>query len=115
MSAVKEARGLLESRLAELEQEGTGIKNALNQLDFETRNGNGPARRPKGRRPGRPKKRGSTTRKDDVLKLVKAQPGIQTKDIAKRLKIKPNYLYRLVGDLEKEKAIKKDGRKLYAA
>ncbi len=29
------------------------------------------------------------------------------------MKIKPNYLYRVLGDLQKEKRVRKDGRKYY--
>ena len=31
------------------------------------------------------------------------------------MKIKPNYLYRVLGDLEKEGRVKKDGRQYYPA
>ncbi len=31
------------------------------------------------------------------------------------MKIKPNYLYRVLGDLEKEKRVKKKGRQYYPA
>ena len=36
------------------------------------------------------------------MKLVKANPGITASEIAKQMKIKPNYLYRVMGDLQKE-------------
>ena len=44
-----------------------------------------------------------------------AQPGISASDVAKTMKIKPNYLYRVLGDLEKEGRVKKDGRQYYPA
>jgi hypothetical protein len=31
------------------------------------------------------------------------------------MKIKPNYLYRVLGDLEKERRVKKQGRQYYPA
>jgi len=42
--------------------------------------------------------------------LVEEQPGLSASAIAKRLKIKPNYLYRVLGDLEKEGRVRKEGR-----
>ena len=36
-------------------------------------------------------------------------------DVAKQMKIKPNYLYRVLGDLEKEGRVKKDGRNYHPA
>jgi len=44
------------------------------------------------------------------VKLVKDNPGISASEIAKRLKIKPNYLYRVMGDLQKEGRVSKKGR-----
>ena len=44
------------------------------------------------------------------MKLVKSNPGITASEIAKKLKIKPNYLYRVMGELEKEGEVTKKGR-----
>ncbi len=44
------------------------------------------------------------------MKLVADNPGISASEIAKKMKIKPNYLYRVLGDLEKEGRVKKKGR-----
>jgi predicted transcriptional regulator len=49
------------------------------------------------------------------VKLIESQPGISASDVAKTMKIKPNYLYRVLGDLEKEGRVKKDGRQYYPA
>jgi DNA-binding IclR family transcriptional regulator len=49
------------------------------------------------------------------VKLIEGQPGISAADVAKAMKIKPNYLYRVLGDLEKEGRVKKDGRQYYPA
>ncbi len=49
------------------------------------------------------------------MKLIEGQPGISASDVAKQMKIKPNYLYRVLGDLEKEGRVKKDGRQYYPA
>ena len=50
-----------------------------------------------------------------TVELIASQPGISASDVAKTMKIKPNYLYRVLGDLEKEGRVKKDGRQYYPA
>ena len=45
--------------------------------------------------------------------LIEKSPGINASDVAKTMKIKPNYLYRVLGDLEKEGRVKKQGRKYF--
>jgi hypothetical protein len=52
------------------------------------------------RRRGRP--RGSGNRAKQALELVRAQPGITIADMAKAMKIQPNYLYRVMPTLEAE-------------
>ena len=47
------------------------------------------------------------------MNLVEGSPGISASEIAKSMKIKPNYLYRVLGDLEKEGRVKKKGRKYF--
>lgn len=47
------------------------------------------------------------TEADDVFDVVKEFPGIPSADIAKKTKLKPNRVYRLLGDLEKAGRIKK--------
>jgi hypothetical protein len=61
-----------------------------------------------GVRPGRPK--GSGERSVQALKLVSEHPGIQIPDLAKRMGIKQNYLYRVLPALQKEGKITKQGR-----
>jgi len=56
--------------------------------------GSAPVRR------GRP--RGSGSRAQEALKLVHEHPGITIADLAKRMKIKANYLYRVLPQLEKD-------------
>ncbi|HEU5253478.1 MAG TPA: hypothetical protein VFU16_09170 [Solirubrobacterales bacterium] len=65
--------------------------------------------------PRRRRKRRGGTRADQAVKLIESQPGISASDVAKTMKIKPNYLYRVLGDLEKEGRVKKDGRQYYPA
>jgi hypothetical protein len=126
-NVLDEARQLVEQRLADLEEERKRLERALSELG-----GSGTTRGR--RRPGRPrgsssKNSGSTTtgaprrrrkrrggtRADQAVKLIEEQPGISASDVAKTMKIKPNYLYRVLGDLEKEGRVKKDGRQYYPA
>ena len=48
------------------------------------------------------------------MKLIKANPGITAVEVAKKMRIKPNYLYRVLGDLQKEGRVEKSGRKYTA-
>jgi DNA-binding IclR family transcriptional regulator len=119
-----EARDLVMKRLAELDDERKRLERALVEL------GGKAVSRATGRRPGRPRgsgkkaagrpargtkkrRRRSGTRADQAVGLVEGSPGISASDIAKQMKIKPNYLYRVLGDLEKEKRVKKKGRKYF--
>ena len=126
-----EARDLVTKRLAELDDERKRLERALAELG-------GKAARKAGRRPGRPKgstskkstrakksttakkgtrrrKRRGGTRADQAVNLIKQNPGITASEIAKSMKIKPNYLYRVLSDLEKQKRVKKKGRTYSAA
>jgi hypothetical protein len=73
--------------------------------------GGGPAptrrRRAAGRR-GRP--RGTGTRSKQALELVRARPGITIGEMADAMKIKANYLYRVMPALEAEGQVKKRDR-----
>jgi hypothetical protein len=60
-----------------------------------------------GRR-GRPK--GSGTRGVEALALVTASPGITIPEIAEKMAIKQNYLYRVLPGLAKDGLVVKDGR-----
>jgi len=122
-NVVDEARQLIHNRLAELEDERKRLEGALKELGGKvTRRGPG---RPRGAAKAtsgggaggtrkRRKRRGGT-RADQAVKLIESQPGISASDVAKTMKIKPNYLYRVLGDLEKEGRVKKDGRQYYPA
>jgi CRP-like cAMP-binding protein len=57
---------------------------------------------------GRPK--GSGTRGIEALELVKANPGITIPEIAEKIGIKQNYLYRVLPGLEQDGLVIKDGR-----
>jgi DNA-binding IclR family transcriptional regulator len=63
---------------------------------------------PKARRGGRPK--GGGKRATEALSLVRAQPGITIPELAAKIPIKQNYLYRVLPGLEKEGKLEKKGR-----
>jgi hypothetical protein len=70
-----------------------------------------PARRRSARgtpRRGRP--RGTGTRSRQALELVRARPGITISEMADAMKIKANYLYRVMPALEAEGQVKKRDR-----
>jgi hypothetical protein len=58
---------------------------------------------------GRRRRRGGT-RADQALKLVQANPGITIPDLAGRMKIKQNYLYRVLPGLEADGLVRREGR-----
>jgi hypothetical protein len=127
-----EARELIQKRLADLDDERKRLERALAELG-----GSAPARRSPGRprgskssakaaakpspkastastpTPRRRRKRRGGTRADQAVSLIEGQPGISASDVAKTMKIKPNYLYRVLSDLEKEGRVKKQGRKYF--
>lgn len=118
---LNDARELVEKRLGELNEERERLERALAELGGKARRSPG---RPRGRSkaaaagtstPTR-KRRGRTgKRAEQAVQLIEKQPGISASDVAKAMKIKPNYLYRVLGGLEKEGRVKKDGRQYYRA
>lgn len=121
-----EARALVQGRLDEIETERKRLVRAIAELNGDapkpgrprkaTAAKKAPPAKAKGEEPAAPKKRRSRkggTRADEAVALIAKQPGISASDIAKTMKIKPNYLYRVLGDLEKEKRVKKDGRNYF--
>lgn len=107
-----EARRLIEKRLAELDEERKRLERAVAQLD------GGAERRGRGRPPrrrGKMRRRRKGGRSAQVQKLISANPGTTVPDIAKSLKVKPPYLYTLLGKLAKEGAVQKKGRQYFPA
>jgi hypothetical protein len=117
-AVLDDAREMISKRLDELNEERRQLERALVHLGGKVI----------GRRPGRPpgsKAKAATKRAsgkrgrrgggraDQTVALVEKSPGIGASDIAKKLRIKPNYLYRVLGDLEKEGRVKKDGRRYF--
>ena len=70
-------------------------------------NGAAPSTPPGSGRRGRPRRSGS--RAQEALRLVQRHPGMTVGELATRMKIKPNYLYRLLPQLQKDgKIVKRD-------
>lgn len=112
-----QARALIAERIKDLDEERKRLERALSDL--------GGARRG----PGRPKKDTSSTaaptrrrrrrrggtRSDQTLKLVQENPGISASEVAAKLKIKPNYVYRVMAGLQEEGKVVKKGREYHPA
>lgn len=85
----------------------------------------GPGRPPGSRGPGRPpgsgrkttarktttrkttRRRRTGTRRDQALELIKQNPGLSVSDIAERMGIRQNYLYRVTQELQKQRLVKR--------
>ena len=112
-----DARDLVRKRLSELDEERRRLERALKDLGGK-KAGRRPGR-PRGssrkkasgrKKPTRRRTRRGKTRGDQAVALIRKKPGITASEIAKSMKIKPNYLYRVLSDLEKQKRVKKKGR-----
>jgi DNA-binding IclR family transcriptional regulator len=122
-NVLDEARQLVERRLAELDDERSRLERALAELGGKAKRSPGrprgsastPTKASSGGGPKKRRRRKGGTRGDQAVELITSQPGISASDVAKTMKIKPNYLYRVLGDLEKEGRVKKDGRQYYPA
>jgi transposase-like protein len=121
-NVLDEARQLVQKRLADLDEERKRLERALAELGGKvTKRAPGRPRGSSNSKPATPtgtrrrRKRRGGTRADQAVTLITNQPGISASDVAKQMKIKPNYLYRVLGDLEKEGRVKKDGRQYYPA
>jgi hypothetical protein len=111
------AAALLKERIRELDAERSKLERALASLTDGREGRRGPGR-PRGSRAtsakasptGRRRGRRRSTRADQAVRLIKANPGISASEVARQMKIKPNYLYRVLGDLQNDGRVKKDGR-----
>jgi transposase-like protein len=138
-NVLDEALNLVKKRLAELDEERQRLERALAELggtvtgSVARRPGRPPGSGKRG--PGRPRKTASAaasasaspatprrrrrrrggTRADQAVALVEQNPGISASEIAKQMKIKPNYLYRVLGEMEKEGRVTKKGREYHPA
>jgi hypothetical protein len=79
-----------------------------------------------GRRRGRPpgsktttrkrrgRRRAGNTRAAQTLELVRSRPGVTIPELAGAMKIKPNYLYRILPGLESEGQVRREGKGWHA-
>jgi len=104
------AKTLLEQRRDELQRELRQIETALAGLGGTGRRGPG---RPagSGTRKGAKRRRRGGTRADQAVKIINSSPqGIGVPEVAKKMKLNaPNYLYRVLPELESEGRIRKQG------
>ena len=96
----------LEAAAQALEGVGTTTTSTRRSRTTSTRSGGGTGRR------GRP--RGSGTRGKQALELVRANPGITIPELADKMGIKQNYLYRVLPGLQKDGMVRKEGRGWHA-
>ncbi len=113
-----QARSLIEERLKELDDERKRLERALADLRGKARRPGRPAgsggKRKTAAAGGRRRRRRGGTRADQALKHVRENPGIRASEIAAKLKIKPNYVYRVMSGLEKDGKVEKKGREYFA-
>ena len=116
MDFLEEKRSEIDARLKELKplyDEYLTLQKAKQALDGVERPRRGPAGARRGRR-GRPRGSGGTSKK--ALAVIKKNDGITVTELARELKMRhPNYLYRVLPQLEAQGAIRKDGKGWHAA
>jgi hypothetical protein len=118
-STVKE----IDDRLRELKEEVSRLEAARSALvggrrgpgrPRATRSGSATrstTRRSTGRRPGRPRGRSrGGTRANQALELVQSTPGITIPQIAEKMGIEPNYLYRVLPRLANDGQVRREGQ-----
>jgi hypothetical protein len=86
-------------------------KAALAGIDGPVRRGPGRPRGSGGGGTRRRRRRSGGTRADEALAAIRKQPGITVRELSGQIGIKhPNYLYRVMAQLESDGAVKKEGR-----
>jgi predicted HTH transcriptional regulator len=112
-NAVAEAADLLRARIRELDEERAKLERALASLTDGREGRRGPGR-PRGSGSNgvtrRRRRRRGGTRAEQAVKLISENPGINASEIARRLGIKPNYMYRVLTELQNEGKVRKEGR-----
>ena len=110
----------IDDRLRELKEEVSRLEAARTALAGGRRRPGRPRaaspaqptrRRAAARRPGRPRGRSrSGTRANQALDLVKSTPGITIPQIAEKMGIEPNYLYRVMPRLASDGQVRREGQ-----
>ena len=111
-----EKRAEIDERLKELRplhEEFLKLERAKAALDGV----DGPRRgRPRGSTsatgtPRRRRRRRGSTRGDEALNLIRQNPGVTVSELARMMNISPpNYLYRVVANLQSDGAVRKEGK-----
>lgn len=114
----------IESALQSLEGGGGGSASASTSTP-QQRGRRGPGR-PRGSKTGsktgskskrgggrRQRRRSGGTRAEHAARVVAESPGVAVPEIAKQLNIKPNYVYRVMSNLQKEGVVRKRGKSYY--
>lgn len=110
------ARALLEQRRKELHEELRQVESALSGLGTSGRRGPGrPPGSSNGAGRGAKRRRRGGTRADQAVKIINSSPkGVGVAEVAKQMKLNaPNYLYRVLPELEAEGKIRKQGSTYY--
>lgn len=112
----------IEDQIRALKDETSRLEAALAVLTGGGRRPGRPARNGTARVPARSaarangrsaaprRRRGGGTRATQALELVRDKPGITIPEIAKAMKIEPNYLYRVLPRLASDGQVKRDGQ-----
>lgn len=117
MTALDDARVLIESRMQELDNEEKKLRRALDHLS-----GTNPRSHPVRRRGSRSEAQGASsasgkrrrsraggTRSEQALAFIGKHPGSTATQVADELKIQPTYVYKILGDLAENCELRKDG------
>ena len=120
-STVDKAVKLLRDRISELDSERAKLERALASLTDGQEGKRGPGR-PRGSSPGsssnggkRRRSRKGGTRAEHALKVISENPGVSASEIAESLRMKPNYMYRVLHELQADGKVRKEGRAYHPA
>jgi DNA-binding MarR family transcriptional regulator len=106
---------LLTDEASRLEAARAALTGGRRRVGRPARNGSGrasarPATRRNGRAAAPRQRRGGNTRANQAFELVRQKPGITIPEIAKAMKIEPNYLYRVLPRLASDGQITREGQ-----
>jgi sugar-specific transcriptional regulator TrmB len=110
--AVDKARALLQQRRTELQGELKQVERALKGLGGGKAAGRRPARAAAAGGKRRRRRRGGT-RAEHALQHLEQHPGATAPEIAAVLGIKPNYVYRVMAELQRDGKVNKQGKGYY--
>ena len=115
LTEIEDQLRVLKDEASRLEAARAALTGGTRRRERSASNGKGrTSARPASRRSGRaaaPRaRRGGNTRANQALELVREKPGITIPEIAKAMKIEPNYLYRVLPQLASDGQVKRDGQ-----